>query len=121
MPTLWPGCDRAKTVAADQRRPRSTDVAFLAPRDGRALRRNGRRPLEAGCEERDFAQRFCIRRAYLSSQERSKPKLKTEVHGEPAVRAQEAAARFSDKTAAELLPVSVHAAQAQSSRSEVYN
>ncbi len=32
---------------------------------------------------------------------------------EPTVRAQEAAARFSDKTAAELLPVSAHAAQAQ--------
>jgi type IV pilus assembly protein PilQ len=32
---------------------------------------------------------------------------------EPTVRAQEAAARFSDKTAAELLPVSSHAAQAQ--------
>jgi type IV pilus assembly protein PilQ len=31
---------------------------------------------------------------------------------EPTVRAQEAAARFSDKTAAELLPVSAHAAQA---------
>ena len=36
------------------------------------------------------------------------------VADEPTVRAQEAAARFSDKTAAELLPVSVHAAQAQS-------
>jgi len=34
---------------------------------------------------------------------------------EPTVRAQEAAARFSDKTAAELIPVSVHATQAQSS------
>ncbi len=32
---------------------------------------------------------------------------------EPTVRAQEAAARFSDKTAAELLPASVHSAQAQ--------
>jgi len=32
---------------------------------------------------------------------------------EPTVRAQEAAARFSDKTAAELLPVSANAAQAQ--------
>jgi type IV pilus assembly protein PilQ len=32
---------------------------------------------------------------------------------EPTVRAQEAAARFSDKTAAELIPVSAHAAQAQ--------
>ncbi len=33
---------------------------------------------------------------------------------EPTVRAQEAAARFSDKTAADLIPVSEHAAQAQS-------
>ncbi|HME36018.1 MAG TPA: type IV pilus secretin PilQ [Candidatus Sulfotelmatobacter sp.] len=33
---------------------------------------------------------------------------------DPTVRAQEAAARFSDKTAAELLPVSVHAAEGQS-------
>jgi len=32
---------------------------------------------------------------------------------EPTVRAQEAAARFSDKTAAELIPVSMHSAQAQ--------
>jgi len=39
---------------------------------------------------------------------------------EPTVRAQEAAARFSDKTAAELLPVSMHAApQAQSSTGPV--
>ncbi len=38
---------------------------------------------------------------------------KDEAVGEPTVRAQEAAARFSDKTAAELLPVSAHAAQAQ--------
>jgi len=40
---------------------------------------------------------------------------KDEAAAEPAARAQEAAARFSDKTAAELLPVSAHAAQAQSS------
>jgi len=33
---------------------------------------------------------------------------------EPSARAQEAAARFSDKTAVELLPVSAHASQAQS-------
>ena len=36
---------------------------------------------------------------------------KTEVAVEPVVRAQEAAARFADKTAVELLPVSTHAAQ----------
>jgi type IV pilus assembly protein PilQ len=38
---------------------------------------------------------------------------KDDAADEPTVRAQEAAARFSDKTAAELLPVSAHAAQAQ--------
>ncbi len=38
---------------------------------------------------------------------------KDEAADQPTVRAQEAAARFSDKTAAELLPVSAHAAQAQ--------
>jgi len=38
---------------------------------------------------------------------------KDEAADEPTVRAQEAAARFSDKTAAELLPVSAHAAQGQ--------
>ncbi|HEY3974860.1 MAG TPA: type IV pilus secretin PilQ [Candidatus Sulfotelmatobacter sp.] len=40
--------------------------------------------------------------------------VKTVAADEPTVRAQEAAARFSDKTAVELLPVSEHAAQAQS-------
>ena len=38
---------------------------------------------------------------------------------EPTVRSQEAAARFSDKTAAELLPVSAHAAQAQSATTSI--
>jgi type IV pilus assembly protein PilQ len=40
---------------------------------------------------------------------------KDEPTAEPAVRAQEAAARFSDKTAAELLPASANAAQTQTS------
>jgi type IV pilus assembly protein PilQ len=39
---------------------------------------------------------------------------KADAADEPTVRAQEAAARFSDKTAAELLPVSLHATPAQS-------
>jgi type IV pilus assembly protein PilQ len=38
---------------------------------------------------------------------------------EPTVRAQEAAARFSDKTAAELLPVNAHAAQAQNTTNTI--
>jgi type IV pilus assembly protein PilQ len=45
----------------------------------------------------------------------AKPETKTdEAASEPTVRAQEAALRFSDKTAAELLPVSMNAAQAAS-------
>ena len=40
---------------------------------------------------------------------------------EPTVRAQEAAARFSDKTAAELLPVSAHSTQAQNHGSLDYS
>jgi type IV pilus assembly protein PilQ len=44
---------------------------------------------------------------------------KNELADEPTVRAQEAAARFSDKTAAELLPVSAHAAQAQNTTNTI--
>ena len=51
--------------------------------------------------------------SYQAKSEGSKELKKDETADEPTVRAQEAAARFSDKTAAELLPVSAHAAQAQ--------
>ena len=44
-------------------------------------------------------------------------KASVDATDEPSERAQEAAAKFSDKTAAELLPVSTHAAQASSSTS----
>jgi type IV pilus assembly protein PilQ len=44
---------------------------------------------------------------------------KDEAADETTVRTQEAAARFSDKTAAELLPVSAHAAQAQNSTNTI--
>jgi type IV pilus assembly protein PilQ len=44
---------------------------------------------------------------------------KNDVAAEPTVRAQEAAARFNDKTAAELLPVSANAAQTQSQSAPV--
>jgi type IV pilus assembly protein PilQ len=44
-------------------------------------------------------------------------KAAVEATDEPSERAQEAAAKFSDKTAAELLPVSAHAAQASQSTS----
>jgi len=51
--------------------------------------------------------------SYQAKSDGSKELKKDEVADEPTVRSQEAAARFSDKTAAELLPVSAHAAQAQ--------
>jgi len=55
-----------------------------------------------------------IAKADIAPTDAAKTDDKKEVAAEePTVRAQEAAARFSDKTAAELLPVSDHAAQAQ--------
>jgi type IV pilus assembly protein PilQ len=48
---------------------------------------------------------------------KDEPAKKDQRAAEPQVRAQEAAARFSDKTAAELLPVSANAAQAQAATS----
>jgi type IV pilus assembly protein PilQ len=50
--------------------------------------------------------------ATTQSQGPAEPK-KDEVADQPTVRAQEAAARFADKTAAELIPVSAHAGQSQ--------
>src|ERR1017187_3107007 len=51
--------------------------------------------------------------SYQSRSQAPNAVKKDDAPHEPTVRAQEAAARFSDKTAAELLPVSAHAAQAQ--------
>ncbi len=51
--------------------------------------------------------------SYQAKSEGSNELKKNETADEPTARAQEAAALFSDKTAAELLPVSAHAAQAQ--------
>ena len=50
-----------------------------------------------------------------TNKEVAKADTKNDATDEPAARAQEAAARFSDKTAVELLPVNAHAAQTQSS------
>jgi type IV pilus assembly protein PilQ len=52
--------------------------------------------------------------SYQAKADPSKAEQKTRV-AEPTVRAQQAADRFADKTAAELLPVDFHAAQAQNS------
>jgi type IV pilus assembly protein PilQ len=53
--------------------------------------------------------------SYQAKSQVSSDVKKDDAATEPTVRSQEAAARFSDKTAAELLPVSAHAAQGQNS------
>jgi type IV pilus assembly protein PilQ len=55
-----------------------------------------------------------IEPTYQAKSEAASDVKKADATDEPTVRAQEAAARFSDKTAAELLPVSLHATPAQS-------
>ncbi len=50
---------------------------------------------------------------FLEPSYQAKTDAKSQPAEEPTVRAEEAAARFSDKTAAELLPVSMNAAQSQ--------
>ena len=72
-------------------------------------RGDGRRTVQASVEL-SFDQRFCIRRADISAKTDT-----TDTTDEPAGRAQEAAAKFADKTAAELLPVTMNAAQASQS------
>jgi type IV pilus assembly protein PilQ len=61
-------------------------------------------PVPAQAESKDFV---FIEPTYQAKQ------ATPETPAEPAVRSQEAAAKFSDKTAAELLPVSLHASQSQ--------
>jgi type IV pilus assembly protein PilQ len=58
----------------------------------------------------DFA---FVEPVYQAKQQPINDAKTTDASAEPTARAQEAAARFSDKTAAELLPVSEHSAQAQ--------
>ena len=87
-----------------------------ATRDGRTIRAQG------GDHALDQAHRqgfgtptdfVVVEPSYQAKSQVSSDVKKDDAADEPTVRAQEAAARFSDKTAAELLPVSAHAAQAQ--------
>jgi type IV pilus assembly protein PilQ len=57
--------------------------------------------------------------SYQAKRQSSSDVKQDDAATEPTVRAQEAAARFSDKTAAELLPVSAHATQAQSATTAI--
>ncbi|HET6180203.1 MAG TPA: type IV pilus secretin PilQ [Candidatus Sulfotelmatobacter sp.] len=104
-----------KTVTADGREgggaaaPSAHPMSPFAPRviDTRSLPKSTK-PAADAAPPTDFV--------FVEPSYQSKNQATTEVKknaDEPTVRAGEAAARFSDKTAAELLPVSANAAQAQ--------
>jgi type IV pilus assembly protein PilQ len=103
----------AKTVAVSSPAPASQATSPFAPRviDAQFVPTADNTP---STKPTDFV--------FVEPSYQAKSKAKSEVASDlkkddaadaPTVRAQEAAARFSDKTAAELLPVSDHAAQAQ--------
>ena len=108
---------RAKTVAASAPAPAARPMSPFSPRviDSRSVpaTKSGAAPsakptADGSASPNDYV---FVEPSYQSKNEVNS-EVKTEA-AEPTVRAQEAAARFADKTAAELLPVSVHAAQAQ--------
>jgi len=108
----------AKTVAASAPVPATRPMSPFSPRviDTRSLPAtkstaapSAKPTADASASPNDYV--------FVEPSYQAKNDLKTDVKqdetAEPTVRAQEAAARFADKTAAELLPVSEHAAQAQ--------
>jgi type IV pilus assembly protein PilQ len=83
-----------KTVAATSPEPVKADVPAATP------------AAQASASPTDYV--------FVEPSYKAKTEAKADAPAdEPTVRAQEAAARFSDKTAADLIPVSEHAAQAQ--------
>jgi type IV pilus assembly protein PilQ len=101
----------AKTVAASLPAPASKTMSPFAPRlvEGKTeetprVQPATQNPQAATTTSSDFV---FVEPTYET-------KKTADTAAEPAVRSQEAAARFADKTAAELLPVSMNAAQASS-------
>ena len=108
-----------KTVTAESSVPAGRPMSPFSPRvmDLRSAPKaapTAPKPAEkSSATPNDFV---FVEPAYQAKSEKT-PDANQDVADEPVARAQEAAARFSDKTAAELLPVSMHAApQAQSSQ-----
>src|SRR5579864_9567450 len=105
-----------KTVAAESSAPVARPMSPFSPRviDLRSAPKTtpSTKPAEkSSASPSDFV---FVEPTYQAKTE-GKSDVKNDAADVPVVRAQEAAARFSDKTAAELLPVSMHAApQAQS-------
>jgi type IV pilus assembly protein PilQ len=108
----------AKTVAASAPVPAGRPMSPFSPRviDSRSVPATKSNPAPATKPTADGSASptdyVFVEPSYQAKNE-VKTDLKQDEAAAPTVRAQEAAARFADKTAAELLPVSEHAAQAQ--------
>jgi len=105
----------AKTVASTPA-PASHPMSPFSPRvmETRSAPKAETEPVAKPVEKSSASSEYVFVEPSYSAKAELKNAVLTD---EPAARAEEAAARFSDKTAAELLPVSMHAAQAQSSSS----
>jgi type IV pilus assembly protein PilQ len=107
-----------KTVAASSPVPASKPMSPFAPRvmdaqtAPKAETMPSAKPTAKDSAPTDFV---FVEPSYQAKSQVASDVKPDDAATEPTVRAQEAAARFSDKTAAELLPVSAHAAQTQSS------
>jgi type IV pilus assembly protein PilQ len=103
------------TVAQTSPAPASRPMSPFSPRviDARSAPKAETTPAakpSASAAPTDFV---FVEPSYQAKDEAKTDVKKDDATDEPTVRAGEAAARFSDKTAAELLPVSANAAQAQ--------
>jgi type IV pilus assembly protein PilQ len=108
--------EEAKTVAATTPAPASKPMSPFSPRvmDAQSAPKAETTPA-AKPTAKDSPTDFVVVEPTYQAKSPATSDAKTDaVADEPTARAQEAAARFSDKTAAELLAVSAHAAQAQS-------
>jgi type IV pilus assembly protein PilQ len=111
----------AKTVAESATVPAARPMSPFSPRviDSKAIPATKPAPAtkpmaDGSAAPNDFV---FVEPSYQAKNDAAKSQgKKDEAAVQPTVRASEAAARFADKTAAELLPVSEHAAQAQSNQ-----
>ena len=109
----------AKTVAASSAVPVGKPMSPFAPRviDARSAPKAATTPAPASkptAKDSTPTDFVFVEPSYQASKSEVK---KDDATDEPTVRAGEAAARFADKTAAELLPVSANASQAQTPNS----
>jgi type IV pilus assembly protein PilQ len=107
----------AGTAAASPAAPANQGMSPFAPRvmDAQSAPQAETTPstkptAKASAAPGDFV---VVEPSYQAKSQVSSDVKKDDAATEPTVRSQEAAARFSDKTAAELLPASAHAAQGQ--------